>query len=633
MRKALVAVVVVVILAAFALYRLLAPSPPPAEPLEPAAAPSAQRLTESGPVIGFAAPDDTYAWLGIPYAAPPVGALRWRAPRPPADWSEPLQALRPGPSCPQIANPLSGVPGAPRGSIVGSEDCLYLNVWAPRSAGPRAAGAAGGLPVMVWIHGGGNTLGTGSVYSGVHGLAGPYGLIVVTLNYRLGVLGWLHHPALPDEAATPEDASGNFGTLDLIAALRWVRQNIAAFGGDSGNVTVFGESAGGVNTYALLASPLARGLFHRAILQSPLPTWVSVAQAAHLRPEREPPHPTSSRELLDSLLIAAGRAADREQARALQEQMSPAEIRDELRRRSPEALLAPFIAASGFAMYAWMANIGDGHVLPAEPIVEVLADPVRYNAVPVIVGTNRDEMKFFQAFHPQYVSYWFGRIPRIRDAHAYERDAAYTSDMWRLVGAHAPASAMRAAQGPDVYVYRFDWDEMPRNWLVDMQQLIGAGHGLEVGFVLGRSGAALQLLRGETPQNAAGREQLSRAMRSYWTQFAHGGAPGRGRDGALPLWQPWSTDPADARLLVLDTEAGGGIRMERTELDAAQVERRLLTDPSLAAEPREQCRLYLALFRDFAMFVAGSWDREAYERFAGGRCRDYPPEAFPVFGS
>jgi para-nitrobenzyl esterase len=205
-------------------------------------------MTEQGPVQG-AREGDVLVWRGIPYAAPPVGERRWRRPEPPAQHSEILDATTFHPVCAQ------------GGGTRGSEDCLYLNVYVPASARGRS------LPVLFWIHGGGNTAGTGQ--SEAHALA-LSGSVVVTIDYRLGNLAWIGHRALADEALALYGArtTGNYGYLDMIAALTWVKRNIGAFGGSRGRVTIFGESAGGANVARLLTSPLSRGLVHGATSQS-----------------------------------------------------------------------------------------------------------------------------------------------------------------------------------------------------------------------------------------------------------------------------------------------------------------------------------------------------------------------------
>jgi len=210
---------------------------------------------DTGPVVGVAeAKADVFR--NIPYAAPPVGELRWAPPQAPKPWTAPRPAAEPGPSCPQPMN-ANGTPnsGGANGPI--SEDCLQLNVYAP----PHAKGA----PVMVWIHGGSNRTGAGWIYGGEN--FARDGVVVVTINYRLGALGYFAHPALT-KAAKPDEPVGNYGQMDQIAALKWVQRNIAAFGGDPKNVTIFGESAGGMDILALLATPSANGLYDKAIVES-----------------------------------------------------------------------------------------------------------------------------------------------------------------------------------------------------------------------------------------------------------------------------------------------------------------------------------------------------------------------------
>ena len=211
---------------------------------------------ESGSISGTAA-NGVRIFKGIPYAAPPIGDLRWRPPQPAAGWSDMRAADAFGPDCPQTPYPPGSIYAAPPRPQ--SEDCLYLNVWTAAAAGDKR-------PVMVWIHGGALTRGSGAtpVYDGSP--LTKKGVVVVTINYRLGPLGYLAHPELTAES--PHHASGNYGVLDQIAALTWVQKNIAAFGGDPARVTIFGESAGSWSVNMLVASPLAKGLFVRAIGES-----------------------------------------------------------------------------------------------------------------------------------------------------------------------------------------------------------------------------------------------------------------------------------------------------------------------------------------------------------------------------
>ena len=267
--------------------------------------------TDKGAVEGTAAASGIRAFKGIPYAAPPVGALRWKAPQPAAAWTGVRKADAFGARCPQVKVWDDMVF---RDEM--SEDCLYLNVWTPADAKK--------LPVMVWIHGGGFVAGSASEpRQDGERLAGK-GVVVVSLNYRLGVFGFLAHPELTKES--PRHASGNYGMLDQVAALQWVKANIAAFGGDPGNVTIFGESAGSFAVSALMASPAAKGLFHRAIGESGA-FFTAGDQTLAPRPLAESEQ--------DGLKLAETLAAQRPRGAARGERRRPAEGDD---RRGRPAL-------------------------------------------------------------------------------------------------------------------------------------------------------------------------------------------------------------------------------------------------------------------------------------------------------
>lgn len=232
-----------------------------------ASAGAAVVTTDHGRVSGVVA-EGVESFKGIPFAAPPVGDLRWRPPADPKPWTDVRAGDAYGPACPQHMPAAWGLPD-PKWS----EDCLYLNVWRPESAKPGAK-----LPVMVWIYGGGFTIGNGAskIYDGTH--LAQNGVVVVNMNYRLGRLGWFAHPALTAEAKG--GATADFGLMDQIAALKWVKANIAAFGGDPANVTIFGESAGAMSVNLLMVSPAARGLFAKAITESGLGRIAAKTMAA-----------------------------------------------------------------------------------------------------------------------------------------------------------------------------------------------------------------------------------------------------------------------------------------------------------------------------------------------------------------
>ena len=334
------------------------------------------RTTTLGTVVGGRSAHGAHAWRGIPFAAPPLAARRWRGPAPAEPHDGVLEALTHGSPCPQFATFAGGPDGVGPGEPYGDEDCLYLNVFAPPFPADAVPDGEARLPVMLWIHGGGNSIGSASTYDGSV-LATRGDVIVVAVQYRLGPFGWFRHPELR-EGASDLDASGNFGTLDLIAALRWVRDNIAAFGGDPGNVTVFGESAGGTNTYTMLLSPQAEGLFHRAIVQSGTPRF-----APPLEGEDPAADPAASGNTSSEVVARLRENGDLG---------SDAAFADGIRAVPTERVLAAYAGQRGLGMINMPKVFAEGTVLPTEDVYEALRAG-RYNAVPTILGSNRDESK------------------------------------------------------------------------------------------------------------------------------------------------------------------------------------------------------------------------------------------------
>lgn len=560
--------------------------PAPPEPrLEPDA--STVRITTAGAVVGGVGDHGAYTWLGIPYAAAPVGERRWRAPYLPEPWSEPRVSVTHGSVCPQLPSLLSGAEAGSQ-QLIGSEDCLTLDVYAP----PRLPDEPL-LPVMFWIHGGGNSIGTGSSYDASL-LAVEQNVVVVSINYRLGFLGWLGHEALREDAANAAEASGNFALLDMIRALQWVQYNIASFAGDPDRVTLFGESAGGRNIMGLLASPLAEGLFHRAIVQSGSIATFTRERAENYRDAPEPGAAFSSAELLLDWLQADGRAQDRESARRLVDDLSGEAIATFMRSLPLESLFAP-AADAGSGMYRSPQLLRDGEVLPRTSLLEQLSRSEGWNRVPLLLGSNRDEMKLFMALDPEHVKRWFGVLPRIRDRQRYELLASYHSDRWKALAVDTVAARIHASpDAPPVYTYRFDWDDSRSDFWVDLPAMLGAAHGLELDFLF--RPLFSRLLPGlETEDNAAGREALGKAMRSYWAAFAYSGDPGRGRDGNHPEWLAHSADTPN--LMLLDSPDDGGVTLVQQALSADSIGQRLAADPRLESG-RFRCALYVDLFLD-----------------------------------
>ena len=552
-------------------------------PVVRSADPATRIDTDLGTAEGYVDDVGAHVWLGLPYAAPPVGDLRWRAPRPPEGWNGVRDATAFGDVCPQIGSPLGGAPEAVYGQFWGKEDCLFLNVYAPAERGDD-------LPVLVWIHGGGNTIGHSGFYDGAP-LAAAHDVVVVTLNYRLGPLGWFRHPGLAGDDAA--DASGNYGTLDLIAALEWTRDHIAAFGGNPDRVVVFGESAGATNISSLLVSPYAAGLFHGAILQSGGTGSASAARATNYVDDDEAGDVLSASEMLLKAIKRDRADCDRACARAEADALSPAD---------QGALLRDLDALAVFELYSdGMDLLGpnsptvirDGAVLPSEPFLDQMGVPGRYNAVPTIVGTNRDEPKIFMAFDPDAVKRFAGLPLWPHDERMYDLHGEYGALAWRIRGVDDIARRLAGADVP-VWAYRWDWDEEGSFAFIDLTQLLGAAHGLEIPFVFGHFDLGPQTPLLFNDDNAEGRVALSARMMAYWAAFARDLDPGTGADDGGPRWAPWN--PAGEQTYVRLDTGPNGIAMANDEIDIAGFAERIAEDTRFESA-EERCEVFVASVR------------------------------------
>jgi para-nitrobenzyl esterase len=517
------------------------------------------RATSYGMVQGsWDATTDTYSWKGIPFAQPPVGAMRWKAPVAPAAWSGTLAARQFGNAClqngriygPGANNTYDATIATTLNTPVGSEDCLTLNVWRP-------AANATGLPVIFFVYGGSDISGytADPVYDGA-ALAKTANAVVVTANYRVGPLGFFNLPQLKTGTNAAED-SGNFALLDIIAALKFVQANAAAFGGDAGNVTLMGQSAGAINAWALMTSPLAAGLFQRL---APLSGGISLASdlpagtiptlntaAAYL---------AQANGLLAKLLIADGAATDVASAQAWVAGKSAADVAAYMRGKDAKVILSTLLAGG----LTGSGPIPDGTVIPSDPIAAIAAG--KYNKVPVLASNTAEEGKLFAPFLTL-----FGGPPgfKVTDATRFNMMANYNGDAPSLTEAdildpaYLPSSAPTTGwtaktrllggifmlpsrenvldtlktQQPDVWYYQFNWAQEPVPW----NTVYGAAHAFDLPFMFGNFGPSLFANAIASSANKPGRLALSSAMMASVAAFAKNGDPNNAAVGKT--WQPW----------------------------------------------------------------------------------------------
>ena len=364
-------------------------------------------------------------------------------------------------------------------------------------------------------------------------------------------------------------------------------------------------------------------MFQRAIVESGGLQLNSVAEGEELS-DNGVGHANSSSEVLLRLLVADGTAGDRQAAKARVERMSGADVERYLRGQPTEAVLAAYPPIPHVDMIDMPKLFRDGVVLPDEDPMRRLARPDGYNRVPVIFGTNRDENKLFLQGDSHMVRRILWIIPRIRDPHEYNLTAEYMAKMWKATGADEPAEAVRGAQGPSVFVYRFDWDEEPRLLGTDLSVLLGAAHAFEIPFVFGHFDLGRQVNMIFTTANEPGRKALSAQMMSYWAEFAYSGAPGRGRDQQLPEWTPWDSSTAAApKFMIFDTPDGGGARMSADALSATGILAAVDDDPRLPTQ-RDKCMIYRAL----AQWSRG-FTKKDYPTAGRQGCKEYPFDAYP----
>lgn len=478
--------------------------------------------TASGTVRGVVK-ENVAIFKGIPYAAPPVGTNRWRPPQPVTPWKEVRDATKDCADCPQRAWPGS--------TAVQSEDCLFLNVWTPASATKKSK-----LPVMVWIHGGGFTGGSGSGPGSAGDAFAKQGVILTTINYRLGRLGHFAHPALSKE--NPEEWKGSYAYMDQIAALKWIKENIAAFGGDPNNVTIFGFSAGGVSVHSLLTIPAAKGLFHKAIAESS-GGRDGVLTGRPIRQDNADPLYSISAETI-GLNFARRHKIESTDATAL------AKLR---------ALSVEEIVDGGLESDSTGIRIYSGPILDGKLVVETSESAYkagRQADVPLIIGNCSAEIggPFVSTANSKEALFaLFGE-------HEAEAKAAFDPDGTKQFDevltkfntdwvwgepARMTARSFVVKRSP-TYMYQFGYVPLAMR----ERARYGAGHGSEVAFVFN----TLHARWGAPPEATPEEKELARIMNTYWTNFAKTGNPnGKG----VPVWPAYDNQKEE----ILDINIDG----------------------------------------------------------------------------
>ena len=497
---------------------------------------------EGGELRGAVA-DGVESFKGMPYAAAPVGDLRWRPPQPAASWTGVREAAAFGADCMQGRFGPPPPPGAPP-APASSEDCLFLNVWRPASTTPGAR-----LPVMVWIHGGGFMGGSGSSPFTSGAPFAREGVLLVSFNYRLGRFGFFAHPALTRER--PDEAKANYAYMDQIAALQWVERNIAAFGGDPDNVTIFGFSAGGVSVHSMLASPMARGLFQKAIAESG-GSRDSVLTARPLREDGvDPNYPVSAETIGVSFARSMGI-----------EGTDPAALA-RLRALTADQVLNGAPAADG--PHVETTPVLDGRLITET--AEAAYKAKRQPRVPLLAGSNSADTAGNRIKAATKEQLWarYGQWSAQAKA-AYDPDG--TTDLATLIsranddfGQAEPARFAASAfadNGSPAYLYRFSYVQTSMR----EQMRAGAPHGGEIGFVFGtltsRPGSTL------SPEDLA----VSKMAQAYWVNFARTGDP---NGAGLPAWP--RHDPKKDLIFEFrpDGSAGAGPDPRKARLDVTQL--------------------------------------------------------------
>ncbi len=510
----------------------------------------------------------------IPYAKPPINMLRWKAPR--EIISTKLIKPKQENFCIQRPSNLGGADGGT--PFVGSEDCLYLDIFTPKDVSSQK------LPVMFWIHGGGNTSGLKDLYN-FSKLVKKHNVIVVRVNYRLGPFGWFTHPAI-QSFQDGEDKTSNFGTLDLVMALKWVNKNIEKFGGDQANVTIFGESAGGHNVFSLLTSRQARGLFHKAISMSGYTTSISTKDAFN-PPNKSSTSNYSSSNVVKKLLQKKNIKFDNDNKK----------IRELLLSISTEEFFSVYLERKSYEELPLLT--ADGIVVPSVGLEKALSNKDLVNKVPIIAGSNRDEVKLWLATARYFVDLEYSfvgsilRIPKVKliNENSFEAFNFYRSSAWKIRGVDNPLRSLSKAGNKNLYAYRYDWDDHRRYVVADFKKLIGAAHATEIPLLTGNAD-----LVGGYPLSdliyppSFSKKYMSKNLMKFWSEFAKTGSPGFSTNSVH--WNSYLGEDGDYNYMILDRKKN--LKMENTDISFKNLTHDLFYDNRLS--DFEKCVALLQMF-------------------------------------
>ncbi len=532
--------------------------------------------TSSGDVKGIMK-KKVILYEDIPYAEPPIDNLRWKAPKSISK----KKAISPKENnfCVQRPSNLGGVDG--NNFFVGNEDCLYLDIFAPKKTEDNP------LPVMFWIHGGGNTSGLKDLYDFSKAVS-KHKVIVVRINYRLGPFGWFTHPAI-QQFQSGEDKSSNFGTLDIIMALKWVRDNISNFGGDPNNVTIFGESAGGHNVLSLIASRKAKGLFHKAISMSGYTTSVSKDDAYNPKTE-------SSISKYSSFSVT-NKLKQKFNLNDFSGDNQILKEREMLLSISTEDFFKVYSERDSYDEIPLLTN--DGIVIPIIGLKDALSKKEHVNLVPTIAGYNRDEVKLWLSTARYFVDIDYSVIgsilgvPKVvlTNEDSFEAFNFYRSAAWKIRGVDEPLLSLSIAGNDNLYSYRYDWDDHRRLVIADFKKLIGAGHATEIPLLTGNND-----LVGGYPLSdliyppSFSKKFTSKNMMKLWTNFAKSGSPGKSTNSVK--WEKYLSENGSKNYLIIDKRKNLKMFSESDSLDSLATE--LLNDERL--NELEKCVVLLQMF-------------------------------------